>query len=320
VGELRKCLGFLVAKERLLVSSVNADGGEVARSPVSCTELETGMSLKKSVSGTGRGGGGDPCREGFGLRGGCSSRLKMLKGFSSMKALLVKIRMDMDRVLSRLGLRPKCPGFRLCMGCRFSRPSSGSRPKCGLDFGAFFRAFSGGCGPDRPPRACKLGSRLNVGIIVFSVGDNGSCSAGIWFSSTTSKTITVTSSDVGLTVVAIAEVLSTSLDVIAAPTSFPSITVEAETKAMVSRSPVVAVDESVAIDSVSPVVSVVSGLPEISVFLNSLPLEPLPHLVSDVGLKSLEVGDLGVLSGSSPVSLALIACDDPIPLRRWSNS
>jgi hypothetical protein len=97
VGELRKCLGFLAAEERPLVSSVNAGGGsirdhsfaavtssgsmsqpdfhldlclmaswnelgkggEVARSPVNCFKLETGAPLKKIDTGMGSGSCGD---------------------------------------------------------------------------------------------------------------------------------------------------------------------------------------------------------------------------------------------------------------------
>jgi hypothetical protein len=97
----------------------------------------------------------------------------------------------------------------------------------------------------------------------------------------------------------------------------PLFVAETETEAMVSGSPVVTIAEPVAMDSGSPAISVASGLPTVSVVSNSLTkLSLVPHLVSDVGLESLDVGDLGELSGPSPVSLALVACDDSIPLQR----
>ena len=51
-------------------------------------------------------------------------------------------------------------------------------------------------------------------------------------------------------------------------------------------------------------------------------------LVSDADLELLDVGDLGEIFGhadevslsTSPASLAMVACDDPTPLRRWSDS
>jgi hypothetical protein len=144
----------------------------------------------------------------------------------------------------------------------------------------------------------------------------------------TSDAVAVTYSDVGLPVVATAEVSSTSLDVDATLVIIPSIPVRAETVAMDSGSPVV----SVAMDSGSSEVSVASGLPTVTVGSNSLPLEPLsalamllelslmPRSVSDVGLESLDVGVLGELSRPSPDALAMVACVDPIPLRHWSDT
>jgi hypothetical protein len=186
VGELRKCLGFLAAEERPLVSSVNAGGGEVARSPVSCSELETGVPLKKTDTGTGRGGGGDLCRGGSGLRGGGSSRLKMSRVSRAWKALLVKIRLDVDRVLSRLGLRPKSPGFRLRVGRRFSGPHSGSRPKFVDSTLEPFSGHSSGV-------VGQLDLHEHAGLGPGSALGSGCTPSAL------------TSSDVGLTVVAIAK-------------------------------------------------------------------------------------------------------------------
>jgi hypothetical protein len=42
--------------------------------------------------------------------------------------MLEKIRLDVDQVFSKLGLRPKPLGFRLRVGRRFSGPRLGSRP------------------------------------------------------------------------------------------------------------------------------------------------------------------------------------------------
>jgi hypothetical protein len=107
-----------------------AKGSEEMRSPVNCAELETVAPLKKIDTGMKRGGGGDPCRGDSGRSGGGSSCLKMLRVSRAWKALLENIRMDVDRVLSRLGLRPKSLGFRLRAGRRFGGPRLGPRPKC----------------------------------------------------------------------------------------------------------------------------------------------------------------------------------------------
>ena len=153
MGVLRKCLGFLATKERLLVSSVNsggiffiqdhyyaamlssltgglksqsdfhldlcpvaswhelAKGDEDARSLVNCFELETGAPHKKINTWMGSGGL-------FGLRGGSNhsglsggglSRLKVFRVSRAWKFMLEKIRLDMDQVFLKLGLRPKVP-------------------------------------------------------------------------------------------------------------------------------------------------------------------------------------------------------------------
>jgi hypothetical protein len=374
VGELRKCLGFLAAEERPLVSSVNAGGGsirersfaavlsglksqsefhfdlcpvtsrnvlakggEVTRSPVNCFELENGVPLKKTDSGTGRDGGGNPSGGGSGLRGGGSSRLKMTRVSRAWKALLVKIRLVVDRVLSRLGLRPKSPGFRLRVGRRFSGPRLGSRPKIVDATLEPFLGHSSGVGGQIDPQelaglgpGSALGSGCSPSAMMESISPANGFSSPVTSEAVavTSDAVAVTYSDVGLPVVATAEVSSTSLDVDATLAIIPSIPVRAETVAMDSGSPVV----SVAMDSGSPEVSVASGLPTVTVGSNSLPLEPLsalamlpelslkPRLVSDVGLESLDVGVLGELSGPSPDALAMVACVDPIPLRRWSDT
>jgi hypothetical protein len=352
VGEMRKCLGFLAAEECPLVSSVNAGGGsfrdrsfaaetssglksqpdvhldlcpvmpwielakggEEMRSPVNCAELETVAPLKKIDTGTEKGGGGDLRRGDSGRSDGGPSRLKMLRVSRAWKALLEKIRMDVDRVLSRLGLRPKYRGFRLRAGRRSGGPRLGPRPKCvGATLEPCVGLSSGVVGQIETQERARLGPGSAMG-------------SGYPPSAMTSLTSPVTglsspvpSSEFELPVVAIAEVPSSTLDVAVAPVIIPLIPELADAVAMDSESPAVSVAEVV-----SPAAS-------------SLPLDPfsdlamIPELssvsplVSDAGLEPMDVGDLGELSGSSPASarnssLALIACDDPTPLQRWSVS
>jgi hypothetical protein len=173
VGELRKILGFLAAEERPMVScqlrpsrdrsyaavlssSIGglksqpefhldlcpmapwhklAKGSEVARSLVICFEFELGAQLKKNDTGLGSGGQSSPHGGGdrSGLRGGDISQLKALRVSRVWKIMLEKIRLNVDRVFSRLGLRLKVPlGFRLQDGRRlisFIVPRLESRPK-----------------------------------------------------------------------------------------------------------------------------------------------------------------------------------------------
>jgi hypothetical protein len=124
-------------------------GGAVVRSSVNCFEIETGVSLKKIDTGMGSGDrsglrGGD---DGSGLNGGGLSRLSVFRLSQAWKLMLEKIRLDVDRVFSRLGLRPKVPlGFRLRVGRRFSfsGPRLGSRSKflgAALEPCSFFRCW-----------------------------------------------------------------------------------------------------------------------------------------------------------------------------------
>jgi hypothetical protein len=110
-----------------------ANGGELARSPMNCFELEIGVPLKNIDIGMGNGGhyglrGSGNC---FGLNGSGLSQLKVFRVSRAWKFMLEKIRLDVDQVFFNLGLRPKVPlGLRLRAGRRFfSGPRLGSRPK-----------------------------------------------------------------------------------------------------------------------------------------------------------------------------------------------
>jgi hypothetical protein len=138
----------------------------VARSPLNCFEFEIGALLKNNDIGLARGDrfGLRGSSNRSGLKGGSFSRLKALRVSRACKIMLEKIRLDVDRVFSRLGLRPKVPlGSRLRAGRRliFIGPSFGIHAQnFGCSFGAFLRALFG-CWKyfrlDSPPGACWFG-------------------------------------------------------------------------------------------------------------------------------------------------------------------
>jgi hypothetical protein len=131
------------------------------------------------------------------------------------KSMLEKIRLDVDRVFSRLGLRPKPHGFRLRAGRRFSSfsgPHLGSRPKilgaalepC-LGLSAGIGSISGLIVPQKRAGLVS-GSEMGYGCDLSTQMDATPL--------VTSKADAVLNSDLGLT---FAEVTATMMDISDSP-------------------------------------------------------------------------------------------------------
>jgi hypothetical protein len=156
--------------------------------------------------------------------------------------MLEKIRLDVNRVFSKLGLRPKPLGFKLRVGCRFCGPRLGSRPNfLGAALEPCLGLSSGvGClsGQIVPQESAGLGSGSVMGFGCSSSALVGSTPPMTGSSSPmTSEVVAVPSFDFGLPVVAFVKVSSTMLGITATPVIIPLIPDWAKAVAMVSGSP-----------------------------------------------------------------------------------
>jgi hypothetical protein len=162
------------------------------------------------------------------LRGIGSSRLKVFRVTQAWKSMLEKIRLDVDRVFSILGLRPKPLGFRLQAGRRFSSfsgPRLRSRPKilgaslepC-LGLSAGIGSISGLVVPQKRAglvSGSEMGSGCDLSTRMGSTPPVTGSSLPV-----TSEANAALNSNLGL---AFAEVTATMMDVSASPVAIPLI-------------------------------------------------------------------------------------------------
>jgi hypothetical protein len=101
--------------------------------------------------------------------------------------MLEKIRLYVDRIFSRLGMRPKVPlGFKLRAGHWFSfrGPRLGSKPNflgTALEPCTGFSLGVGSFSGQIVPQECWFASGYYDGFWVCSVGTDGFYTAGDWF-------------------------------------------------------------------------------------------------------------------------------------------